>query len=328
MQIIYGVDVSKNHLDLYGINQDGLVIQKRIKNNLEAIESFLLSIEKDAIVCAEFTGVYTDLLAFCCHHFSTEIALINGYTLRHSMGNEKGKSDRIDAIRIWEYANRFTDKLTFFEPEDQVITELKELYNLRNQLVKQRRMLLTANTSKKQSVAGSIYAHQATQCIINQITDQISNLEKEIIKVIANSHLSTNMELITSINGVGKITAIELLIATGNFKKLPSSRKAASYAGVCPYPNESGNKIYKSKVHPRSDRKLKSILYMASISVCRVNKEFRMYRDRKLSEGKHFFLVMNNVINKLLRIIYALIETGKPFDFTYLPTDPRTAKIE
>ena len=327
MRTIYGIDVSKTHLDIYGLTPNGKVIKKRIKNNLKAIEAFLLSLEKEAIICAEFTGVYSDLLAFTCHQLSINISLINGYTLRHSMGNEKGKSDAIDAVRIWEYGNRFTDKLIFFEPDNELIQELKELYNIRNQLVKQRRMMLTSQASRQQATANSMVVQRTVQQAVEQITEHIRALEQEMVELIASSHLNTNMELVTSIKGVGKITAIELIIASGNFKKLPTCKKAASYAGVCPFPNQSGNKAYKSRVHPRSDRKLKSTLYMAAVSVCRTNKEFRIYKDRKLGEGKHYFLVMNNVINKLLRMIYAIVSTGKPFDFEYLPQDQRPVKL-
>ena len=326
MPTIYGVDVSKNHLDIYGCNQANQIVRKRIKNTLSAIETFLLSIEKDVLICAEFTGVYSELLAFTCYHLSVNIVLINGYTLKHSFGDVKGKSDAIDALKIWEYGKRFADKLRYFQPDENIIHELKELHNLRNQLVKQRKMILTSQTARGMATANSMFAHRAAQQIVEQLTQQILSLEKEMITIISDSHLRNNMELVTSIKGIGPITAIELLIISGNFKKLTSGRKLAAYAGVCPYPNQSGNITYRSRVHPRSDRKLKSVLYMAAVAVCRVNKEFRMYRDRKLSEGKHYFLVMNNVINKLLRIIYALIDSGQPFDISYLPVDPRFGK--
>ncbi|MFO7975694.1 MAG: transposase, partial [Candidatus Hydrogenedentota bacterium] len=35
---------------------------------------------------------------------------------------------------------------------------------------------------------------------------------------------------------------------TGNFKKIDTARKAASYAGVCPFPNKSGKMEGKSKI--------------------------------------------------------------------------------
>ena len=121
MRNLYGIDVSKTHLDLYGLALNGKTIRKRIGNNLKAIEAFLLSLDPGAVLCAEFTGIYSDLLAFTCHQLSIDIALISGYTLKHSMGNEKGKSDEVDAWRIYEYGKRFSDRLTLHQPDNEVL---------------------------------------------------------------------------------------------------------------------------------------------------------------------------------------------------------------
>ena len=51
-----------------------------------------------------------------------------------------------------------------------------------------------------------------------------------------------------------------------------------------------------------------------------------LYRERKMMEGKHFYLVMNNVANKLLRTIYAVVESGEPFDINHITLDPRMKK--
>ncbi len=323
MQNLYGIDVSKNHMDIYGIALNGKTLKKRIMNRLRPIEDFLTSLEPGALVCAEFTGIYSDLLACCAHQLSIDFALVSGYTIKHSMGNQKGKSDQVDAERIYEYASRFKDKLSLFKPDSIHLQELKELFKTRNQLVKQKRMTATLLTNKVELLANSIAVQQTLQKVMDQLSENIKDLEEEMITLIANSDMSKNFELVTSVKGVGPVTAIELIISSGNFEKIASSRKLASYAGVCPFPNQSGNKTYKSRVHPRSDRKLKSTLFLAAVSVCRCNKEFRMYKDRKMAEGKQYFLVMNNVINKLLRMVYAIVNSEKSYDFQYLPEDPR-----
>jgi transposase len=66
---------------------------------------------------------------------------------------------------------------------------------------------------------------------------------------------------------------------------------------------------------------------MCAKTICIHNKEFKLYRDRKMMEGKHFYLVMNNVANKLLRTIYAIVNSQKPFDVSMIVNDPRFMKI-
>ncbi|GGH66641.1 transposase [Phaeocystidibacter marisrubri] len=55
----------------------------------------------------------------------------------------------------------------------------------------------------------------------------------------AQPQIQKNFSFITSITGVGPITATELILLTENFQRINSARKAAAYAGVCPYTSQS-----------------------------------------------------------------------------------------
>lgn len=78
--------------------------------------------------------------------------------------------------------------------------------------------------------------------------------------------------------------------------------------GHCPYPNESGTKKHKHKISPMGDKQLKTLLFLCARSAKDHNKEMRLYFLKKYEvEKKHFFVVMNNIANKLLRLIYNLI---------------------
>ena len=322
--LIYGIDVSKEHLDIFCLHQDVIIYQKRIKNKFSAINLFLKSIKPQAVLCAEYTGIYSNLLVHLACCMNIKIALASGYEIKHSMGNPRGKSDLIDAQRIWEYANRFFDKLLFRELEEPNFTEIKSLFNFRNQLTKALKSLTIAKTSSKNQVACSVAECKFREETETQLKLQIKKVEKELITLIkSNQKLSKNFELVTSITGIGPITAIELIISTGNFKRIDSPRKAAAYAGICPYPNQSGNIKKKQRIHFRSNKKLKSLLHMCAKTICNHNKEFKFYRERKMMEGKHFYLVMNNVSNKIIRTVYAVIQSGKPFDINHITIDPR-----
>lgn len=107
-----------------------------MKNSLNGLSKFLATVPSDAILCAENTGIYSDMLVFLSNQSELRIALIPGYSIKHSLGMIKGKSDPIDAARIREYGERFYDKLTFKEYDKEEMVELKSLYSLRSQLVK------------------------------------------------------------------------------------------------------------------------------------------------------------------------------------------------
>lgn len=321
---IYGIDVSNNHLDIYSQDEQEKTFIKRIANKLKPIMRFMDGIDRDSLLCAEHTGVYANLLVGLASSSGITIALIEGYAVHKSFAIEKGKSDQIDAKRIWEYGTRFYDKLRFVNPVSEALHELKELQNLRSQLVKQRKMLQTNLKGKEKQLMNSVKCMNVQQEVIQSLTEQIKALEKEMILVIqSDKKMDRNYQLATSVTGIGNVIATELIIYTENFTKIDTAKKAASFAGVCPFLNESGNLSKKPRVPKRSNKKLKSLLFLAALNICNHNKEFKVYRERKMLEGKHFFLVMNNVANKLLRTIFAVVKSGNPYDPMYISKDPR-----
>lgn len=171
---IYAIDVSKEHLDIFSRLEDEKIFQKRIKNNFNSICKLLSALETEDFICAEFTGVYTNLLWHLSAMYGIKIALASGFDIKHSLGNRKGKSDKLDAERIWEYASRFSDKLNFVRPDDERMQELKMLFNLRNQLVKSLKTLHTSHTMSKLNPYLSIAE--------NRIREQTGAFIKEQIK--------------------------------------------------------------------------------------------------------------------------------------------------
>lgn len=321
---IYGIDVSSGHLDIYSQNEQEKLFVKRIANKLKPIIKFMDSIPNGSVICAEHTGVYASLLVGLANSSNIPIALIEGYVIHKSFAIEKGKSDQIDAKRIWEYGTRFYDKLRFVNPISESLHELKELQNLRSQLVKQRKMLNTQLKGKEKQLMNSIKGGIVQKQVIENLTLQINVLEKEMLQVIQNDKdLNRNYQLATSVTGIGDVIATELIIYTENFTKIDTAKKAASFAGVCPFLNESGNLSKRPRVPKRSNKKLKSLLYLSALNISNFNKEMKLYRERKTMEGKHYFLVMNNIANKLLRIVFAVVKSGVPYDPMYICIDPR-----
>lgn len=324
MKLIYGIDLSKEKFDVNFFSEKGENKHKIYENTFKGICKFLETIPKKAILVAEHTGVYGDLLVFVAAQVSITICLESGYKIRHSLGLLKGKTDKLDAARIREYGERFFDKLKASRIDSEEIKELEELYSLRKQLVKERKMLLCHVEKKKQNISNSLIVHAVSEQMFCSFNSSINELEKQIFELIhAHKDLFRNFDLITSIKGIGPVTASNLIIKTKNFSKISTAREAASYAGVCPFPNASGKMVKKSRVSAMSDKELKTLLYMCAKSAVKHNKEYRLYYKQKSLEGKHHFLIMNNISNKLLRTIFRIIETGQKWDPNYICLDPR-----
>jgi transposase len=327
MRQIYGIDLSQEKFDVNFLNSNSKPKSFIVKNNLKGITDFLENVPQDAVLCAEHTGVYGELLMFIASCMNIPLSLSTGYEIRHSLGLLKGKSDKVDAQRIREYGERFYDKLKFVKYAAEDLKELKELYTLRAQLVKERKMLLTHENGKKHLPYNSITAHKIVTNIFESLNRSVSEVEHEInVIIMSKPDLKDNYKLVTSIKGIGQVTACNLIIKTGNFKEIDTAKKAASYAGVCPFPNESGKMVKKSKVSHMADKELKTLLYLCSVVAISQNPEYKLYYLRKKQEGKPYFLIMNNVANKLLRTIYSIINSRKEYTLGHITTDPREQK--
>ena len=321
---VYGIDLSKEKFDVNFFDTVGKEKNRALKNTLGAISKFLSEVPSGSVLCAENTGSYGDLLVFVCNHYNIPIALVPGYTVKHSLGILKGKSDPIDASRLREYGERFFDKLSFKEYQSESMSELRQLYSFRSQLVKSRKQLRTGEHAREQMPMQSIRSNQLLKASLKHLDAQIRAVDEEMSLIIErDEQLVENYTLAISVMGVGPVIATDLIIKTGNFKVIDTARKAASYAGVCPFPNASGNMVCKSKTSPFADKGLKTLLYMGAKAAVKHNKEYRLYYQKKQQQGKPHFLIMNNVMNKLLRTIYSVVKSKTPYSRYYVCLDPR-----
>jgi len=326
MKQIYGIDLSKEKFDVCFLNEEMELVNLEVRNNYSAICRFLSTLNRDCVLCIEHTGIYGFLLIFLANCFDIRICAIPGYEIKHSLGLQKGKSDSVDASRIKEYGERFYDKLTETKFYSEQMNELKELHSLRQVLVKQRKSIITSAKEKDKLPFCSITVHSIIKKTIETLSIQISETEKQIEDIInSNEEFKENNQLVQTITGIGPVTTNELIIKTYNFQKINTAKKAASFAGICPFPNSSGKMVKKTKVSKFGDKTLKSLLFLCASSAIQYNKDIKMYYQKKIAEGKPKYLALNNVANKLLRTVYAIIESRQMYDPNYICPDPRLA---
>ena len=86
---------------------------------------------------------------------------------------------------------------------------------------------------------------QALQAAIDAIT-------AEMEKIIGSTEvLARQMELLMSIDGVGKVVALNVIIETEAFSRFDNPRKFCCHAGVAPFSYTSGSSQHsKNKVSP------------------------------------------------------------------------------
>lgn len=281
-----------------------------------------------AIVCLEATGVYAEHLCYFLASKNYPVAVEPPHQVKRAFRSSLGKTDLLDSRQIAEYAFRFFDQLHLWHPSEQILEEMKVLLSTREQFTQQ----LTANQNALKAILRKVVktplAEKTYGATIDHLKEQIRTIDREIKNLISNHPTFGPLaSLVLSIPGVGYLLTANLLILTQGFSKVVTARQVASHVGICPLEFQSGTSIYKK---PKSRRfgpsKLRKLLYLAALSLRTHDKTFKAYFLRKVEEGKAKRLVLNNIANRLLKIIFSIVRSQLPFIANYRSIHPRFLK--
>jgi len=316
---VVGIDVSKKTIDVkchlagkhhvFSNEYKGyLSMFKWVKKVTQGVRVFY---------CFENTGIYSLKLATYLSLKGIPYVEESPITIKRSSGLVREKSDKVDSEMIARYAWLYREELEPSELKDITFQEMGRLIGLRDQLVRNRAGFMGTLKETRQLLnspstdVGCVLLQRS----IDYLTKQINAIELRLQKLILDDELlSKNYNLLLSMKGIGFVLACQLIYHTHNFKRFKTWRQFSSYCGLAPFEYSSGTSIHRrKKCHYLGDRKMKSLLSMASISAIQHDKELRMYYKIKVSEGKPKMIALNNIRNKLLSRAFAVVKRGTPY---------------
>jgi len=331
-----GIDISKNELDFAVMQGDKFLFHREIKNDLNDIYVLIQEIKHlpkftmtKAIFCMENTGIYGNHLVNALKKYKANVVIEHPAQIKGSLGNIRGKNDKADAIRIAEYAYRSKHKLRLFVAKRPILKQLAELNALKNRL--SILLLSLKKPLKEQSsfVSKGIVKQNVKLC--KRSTDAIENdlmaIEQRIQEIIQSDEaLNRLMKIITSVSGIGPVTALQIILCTNEFKDIKDPKKFACYSGVAPFLKSSGIVTGKSKVSHLANKKMKTLLHLCARNARRCVPELKSYFERKTSvEGKNKMLVFNAIRYKLILRVFACVNQGRLYQSTYQRPAPEYA---
>lgn len=319
-----GIDVSKETFDASFLKSDSWVDQhQEFSNSEKGFEEFLKWIRskvidvRECLFCAESMGNYVLDLSLWLYNQQLHLVLACPLSIKKSMGIQRGKSDKIDALKIAKYIRSHYKDLSLFSPKEEAIEQLNSWLIIRKGLVKQKKSLsqLLRGEEKQNQYYNKSVQISFLQEGLARCKKQIKEIEKQI-KFIFDQYveLNKNKELLESIPGIGLINATVLICSTQNFTKFKNQRKFACYCGVAPFEHTSGSSIRgKTRVSPIANLKIRTLLTSAAVTAVKWDKQLKTYYHRKLKEGKHKASVLNAVKAKLIARCFAVIKRQEPF---------------
>ena len=331
-----GIDISADDFAASCITSpDNLVFStQKFLNNIDGSTEFVSLLSKHSIkhskviICMEATGVYSENISYFLASKGFTICIEAPHKIKNKTKNSPRKNDFVDALAIAEYAYRYIDKLSLWKPNNEILDQIQVLLSTREHLTVQ----MTANVNALKSLKYKHYqtplANQIYEQTINKLKEHIKQIDQEIKNLIdKDDSFKSKVSLAKSVPGVGLLLAANLLVLTKGFTEHTNYKHTAAYSGICPYEQISGTSLNKPpKSRKSGPAKLRKLLYLAALSVRTHNKNFKKYFLRKVAEGKSKRLVLNNIENKLIKIIYAVVNSGIAYTENYKSINPGLLK--
>ena len=145
--------------------------------------------------------------------------------------------------------------------------------------------------------------------LIRELDSEIAEIESEIKRIMD----EINSPILT-IPGISYRMGAMILAEIGDFSRFDSPDKILAYAGASPSTYQSGQfESSYSHMEKRGSRYLRFALINAAKYVCHWDETFGVYLQKKISEGKHYNVAITHATKKLVRLIYAMEKSGKPY---------------
>ena len=327
-----GFDVSKATLDVALLSPSCQVLaQTQLANTATALTRWLKTLPKQVpgfalattLACLEHTGLYCRPALTALDQLAVHTWLEHAAQIKVSMGQVRGKTDAADAVRIGQYAVRYRDRVRLWQPARPVLVALDRLSARRARLVGVRQQLRAALSGSEGffSPAEQRAEQQAVAPALQALSKALAAVEDQMRQLIAaDTDLAALYECLVSVPGVGPVLATELLLTTGQFRTRSEAKRYASYAGVVPFERSSGQHRGPGRVSPHANKRVKALLHLAALSAVRWCAPLKAYYARKVAEGKPKLLVLNNVRNKLVHLLFACAQRGQKYDENYAPS--------
>jgi transposase len=309
-----GIDISKKTFNAYIIAERG-ESKKPFPNSdvgFRQLEQWARN--RKAVkprFCMEATRSYWERLAFHLVAKGYSVSVVNPARIKAFAKSEllRAKTDEVDAALIARFAKAQQPDLWVPPPR-----EIRELQGFVRQL-KHLRAARAAEVVRLQNEELLDPVRRSIESVIETLDEQIRSLEKLIAQHIdRHPDLRSKRDLLTSIPGIGELTAATILGEIPHIEEFHSSKAVGAYAGLSPRTFQSGTSIRgRGAICRTGNSRLRAALYMPALSALRYNELFKAFAGRLKAAGKPMKVILVALMRKLLVLAFSVLRSRRPF---------------
>lgn len=306
MEIIVGIDVSKDRLDVH-VLPSGEAFW--VSNDHAGVEDLIrrLAVFCPSVVGLEATGGFERLAVAALASAGLAVVVVNPAQVRayaNALG-KRAKTDLIDAAVIAAFVAATKPQL---RPLPDAQTEaLAELVARRRQIVQ----MIVAEENRARTVMAK-QAQKSIRRLLVALRRELASLDADMDDHIRKSPVwRVNEKLLSSVPGVGPTVARTMIAEMPELGSL-DRRQIAALAGLAPWTRQSGKWRGKSFIGGGRSG-VRAVLFMAALVAIRHNPVLKAFRDRLVAVGKPKIVAVVATMRKLLTILNAIVRDQKPW---------------
>jgi transposase len=170
----------------------------------------------------------------------------------------------------------------------------------------------------KKAKQNSQYCDRDIIFIINHTTAEIIHKEEEIDaidKYMAKEYSHHPLvKLLSTIMGVGTMTAILILFEIEEINRFATAKKLVAYFGLNPEYRISGDGKWGNHLSKKGRKMMRARLYMCCLTAANRDPMMKQLYAKYRGMGKDHYFAMGVLMHKMLRVIYGMLKSGKPYD--------------
>jgi len=268
----------------------------------------------------EATGVYHESLAYLLHQQNRKVSIVlpNKISNYFRTLDVKTVTDKTASEAIARFG--LERKLDNWKPPRPTFKKLRQLTRERDQLVQTR-------TAAKNQLHAEQAEAEPNKSSVARVKKQIvffDKQEQEIkteIAALVNKDESVKKKIkrITSIPGVGLLTASTVLAETNGFELIRNKKQLTSYAGLDIKEKQSGTSVKgKPRISKKGNKYLRKAMHLPALAAIRSDERFKAIFARLVSKHGIKMKAAVAVQRKLLELIYIVYKTENLYDKEYL----------
>jgi transposase len=315
-----GIDIAKLTFDACLIRPQGKPQKKSFPNTPDGFAKLMrwvthLAADATAHFCMEATGSYYEALAIFLAEADQRVSVINPHRTHHAAkaAGAGNKTDPAEAQLLAEYCRKENPPLwRRATPEVRtLVAMLRRLQALKDHLTQEQ------NRLGDPGVEGQVEVLASLKKSITFLESEIAALLEQIREHIdRHPNLKLDRDLLTSIPGIGELTAAWILAELPDVTLMRSAQAAAAYGGLAPCEYRSGTSVRReTHLSKRGNVRLRRALYLPAMTAVRFNPAVKALYDRMIERGRPRMVAIGAAMRKLLMIAYGVLKSRKEFEY-------------